>query len=105
LEIDVLAGSAKRGSTDEEDLKIENELKVSSKNIREHEIVIEHIQNSLNDLTDNFIISNLSIKKLANISTFGQKSFQLNGDFYFQSDKLHLLRQIGLPNGDQLIKD
>jgi len=67
LEIDVLAGSAKRGSTDEEDLKIENELKVSSKNILEHEIVIEHIQNSLNDLTDNFIISNHSIKKLANI--------------------------------------
>ncbi len=68
IEIDALAGSAPRGITPEEDSKLEQNLLNDKKNLSEHNIVIDHIKNSLAKLTNNLQIENLcSIKKLANI--------------------------------------
>ncbi len=66
IEIEALAGSAPRGLTPEEDIKIENELLKDNKNLIEHDLVITHIKNSISNLTDNVSLDeNHKIKKLA----------------------------------------
>ena len=68
IEVDALAGSARRGKTEEEDIQIEKTLLSDSKNLTEHNFVVEHIRNTISNLTEDFRIeSNHSIKKLANI--------------------------------------
>ncbi len=68
IEVDALAGSAHRGKTEEEDLQIEKALLSDNKNLTEHNYVIEHITNTISNLTEDFAVeSRHSIKKLANI--------------------------------------
>jgi menaquinone-specific isochorismate synthase len=68
IEIDVLAGSAPRGKTAEEDDKLEKELLNDNKNLHEHDIVSEHIKRALAGSAENIVIEKQhAIKKLANI--------------------------------------
>jgi menaquinone-specific isochorismate synthase len=68
LEIDILAGSAPRGNTTEEDNIIEKNLLADNKNLHEHDIVTDHITRTLEKTTENLVLEkHYSIKKLANI--------------------------------------
>lgn len=68
IEVDALAGSAQRGKTEDEDVQIEKALLSDSKNLLEHNYVIEHIKNTISSLTEDLAIdSRHGIKKLANI--------------------------------------
>ena len=74
VEIDVLAGSAPRGSTIEEDNTIEKELLADNKNLHEHDIVTYYIKRALAGSTENLVIEkHYSIKKLANIQHIWSK--------------------------------
>ncbi|MHB1686892.1 MAG: isochorismate synthase [Ignavibacteriaceae bacterium] len=87
LEIDALAGSAPRGKTDEEDLKIEKELLNDQKNLNEHSFVIEHIKNSISNFSTELVIgTNSQVRKLANIQHLWTKiSASLNSSFSFHT--------------------
>ncbi len=68
VEIDALAGSAPRGKDENEDRIFEEKLLHSQKDINEHNFVIEHIKNSIENSTENIEIKNkYTIKKLNNI--------------------------------------
>ncbi len=68
VELDALAGSAPRGSSEIEDAKIEKDFLKSEKNIKEHQFVIDYLKNSISSHTENIEEKNrLSIKKLRNI--------------------------------------
>ncbi len=68
IEVDALAGSARRGKTEEEDIQIEKALLSDNKNLTEHNFVVEYIKNTISNLTEDFKIeSNHTVKKLANI--------------------------------------
>ena len=68
VEVDALAGSAHRGITEEEDIQIEKALLSDNKNLTEHNYVVEHIRNTISNLTEGFAIeSHHSVKKLTNI--------------------------------------
>ncbi len=68
IEIDALAGSAPRGKDEEEDLMNEQNLLKDEKNLNEHNIVIEHIKNSIAGVSSEIKYDTLyGIKKLANI--------------------------------------
>ncbi len=72
--IDALAGSAARGADPEEDSRLEEFLLNDSKNINEHNFVIEYIKSSISELTEDFSIeSGLTVKKLANIQHLWSK--------------------------------
>ncbi len=83
LEVDALAGSAPRGKTADEDLKIENDLLNDKKNLNEHGIVINHIKNSISNFTKDIVIeTNSHIRKLTNIQHLWTKiSAELNPSF------------------------
>jgi len=67
MTLEVLAGSADRGGSDEEDMNIENGLLASKKNLNEHEIVINYINDCLSKSIEDLVISDPSVKKLQNI--------------------------------------
>lgn len=68
LKIEVLAGSAPRGSNEEEDLSFEKNILLSDKNISEHNFVVEYINNVLLPISHSVSVENpMSIKKFANI--------------------------------------
>ncbi|HZW39952.1 MAG TPA: isochorismate synthase [Ignavibacteriaceae bacterium] len=68
IEVDALAGSAKRGEDTSEDEKIAQELLNSEKNKTEHQIVIEQIKNILTKYTiSQDFIKHFALKKLRNI--------------------------------------
>jgi menaquinone-specific isochorismate synthase len=66
-EFDIIAGSAPRGKSADEDTALENELLSSKKNINEHKIVLEYIINSMKPFADDFTVSETSVKKYSNI--------------------------------------
>jgi len=65
--LEVLAGSADRGGSSDEDMNIENDLLSSKKNLNEHEIVINYINDCLSKSVEDMVISDPSVKKLQNI--------------------------------------
>jgi len=68
IEVDALAGSARRGKTEEEDSQIEKSLLSDSKNLTEHNYVVEHIKNTISTITENLSVEkHHAIKKLVNI--------------------------------------
>ena len=68
IEVEAVAGSAPRSKQQPEDLKFENGLLVSKKNLKEHKFVSKFIINVLNKYCANIISSeNPEIKKLDNI--------------------------------------
>src|SRR5690554_402355 len=72
--VDAIAGSAKRGATNEEDILFENELLKSSKNIAEHSYVVEHIKETLRNFSAEISFDeNPSVKKLKNIQLLSPK--------------------------------
>jgi len=74
IEIDALAGSAPRGKNPDEDLMLENKLLADRKNLNEHNIVVEHIKNSISGITNNLNLdTHYGIKKLANIQHLWSK--------------------------------
>ena len=74
IEIDALAGSAARGKDKTEDEELEKMLLNDPKNLHEHNLVIEHIKNSISGITDNFNLeTHCEIKKLANIQHIWSK--------------------------------
>jgi menaquinone-specific isochorismate synthase len=74
IEIDAIAGSAPRGKNPDEDLMLENKLLADRKNLNEHNIVVEHIKNSISGITNNLNLdTHYGIKKLANIQHLWSK--------------------------------
>lgn len=68
LETDALAGSIKRGISEEEDYALEKELLQDEKNLSEHKNVLDYILNQLTPLTEKILFdSQPSIKKFFNI--------------------------------------
>jgi menaquinone-specific isochorismate synthase len=68
VEIDILAGSAPRGKSNFEDVKLEEELLTSGKNLIEHQFVIDHALDSIKPYTtEHHFKEHLVIRKLANI--------------------------------------
>lgn len=68
LETDALAGSIKRGISNEEDERLANELLNDKKNINEHNAVLNYILSNFEDISEKIIYNNKpSIKKLRNI--------------------------------------
>lgn len=67
FETDALAGSIKRGKTKEEDYELEKFLLSDTKNISEHNSVVQYILSSLNEFSEKIIYEKTSVKKLKNI--------------------------------------
>jgi menaquinone-specific isochorismate synthase len=67
IEFDALAGSAKRGDTEENDKEITCSLLKDKKNIEEHNHVIEFIKNASSSYVKNFRQFATGIKKFSNI--------------------------------------
>ncbi len=68
IEVEAVAGSAPRSKQQPEDLNLENGLRVSTKNLKEHKYVSEFIINVLKEYSINITNSdNPEIKKLDNI--------------------------------------
>jgi len=68
IEVDAIAGSINRGTTDEEDSKLESNLLQSEKDIDEHQYVLEHLTKALNNIGINISLDKTpSVKKLKNI--------------------------------------
>lgn len=68
VEIDILAGSAPRGSSNIEDVQIEKELASSKKNLIEHQFVIDHAINAITPYcSEHHFREHLAVRKLANI--------------------------------------
>jgi menaquinone-specific isochorismate synthase len=81
-EFDVIAGSAPRGESADEDTALENGLLSSKKNINEHKIVLEYIINSVKPFADDFTVSETSVKKYSNIQHLWTRvSAKLKADF------------------------
>ena len=63
-----LAGSIKRGETVEKDKILEQELLKSKKNQKEHQAVVDHIKNAINNFVSEInVVESPVIKKLPNI--------------------------------------
>lgn len=68
VEADALAGSISRGFTPDEDLRLENELLNSEKNLLEQKAVVEFIRDSFSSFSEEIIYNEKpQIRKLANI--------------------------------------
>ncbi len=68
VEADALAGSIGRGESEEEDLRLEQELLNSTKNLNEQKAVVEFIVNSFSDFSEEiFYDKDPIIRKLPNI--------------------------------------
>jgi menaquinone-specific isochorismate synthase len=68
VEADALAGSISRGATPDEDLRLENELLNSEKNLIEQKAVVEFIKESFSSFSEEiFYNEKPQIRKLANI--------------------------------------
>lgn len=67
MQIEILAGSADRGSNKTDDIKIEDELLHSEKDLNEHLLVVNYVKNCLEKSVEALEISQPSIKKLKNI--------------------------------------
>jgi len=68
IEIDALAGSAPRGKDEAEDLKFEQELLNSAKDLAEHKIVLDYITRSISKISDNVVFDPAPVvKKFSNI--------------------------------------
>ncbi|MHB8339482.1 MAG: isochorismate synthase [Ignavibacteriaceae bacterium] len=87
LEVDALAGSAPRGNTPEDDLKIEMELLNDKKNYNEHSFVIDHIKDSISNFSSNIVVeTNSHVRKLANIQHLWTKiSASLDSSYTFHT--------------------
>ncbi len=81
-EFDIMAGSAPRGKTADEDAALENELLASKKNLYEHKIVLDYIKNIITPFTEDLTIYKTSVKKYLNIQHLWTKvSARLKADF------------------------
>ena len=68
LETEAVAGSSRRGNNTQEDLELEQKLLSDTKELKEHENVVNFIKANLTELVKNLVISEKSgIKKLNNI--------------------------------------
>jgi len=68
VEIDCLAGTARRGRSDEEDRQLEDELIASAKNQREHRAVVDHVLRSIAPLCERVEAeAGPAVLKLANV--------------------------------------
>lgn len=64
---EAIAGTRKRGATDEEDTAIGNELLSSDKDRREHASVQRYVASGLDDLTESFDIGKVELLKLSSL--------------------------------------
>jgi menaquinone-specific isochorismate synthase len=65
---EAVAGTRKRGTTNQEDLKLENDLLHCEKDIREHRFVVDSIRTALNKLCTNIVEQDeLSVLKLSRL--------------------------------------
>lgn len=67
MHLEILAGSAGRGSSEIEDLKMEKELLNSSKDLNEHSLAVNYVKSALEKSAETIEISSPSIQKLRNI--------------------------------------
>ncbi|WP_206832662.1 isochorismate synthase MenF [Alicyclobacillus fructus] len=68
VEIDCLAGTARRGRDDEEDRRLEHELLASGKNQKEHQVVVDHVLRAVQPLCESVEAEDApSVFKLANV--------------------------------------
>lgn len=68
LEAEAVAGSISRGSSNDEDRKLETALLNSKKDIDEHQYVLDYLLNSLKDISKNILFNEKpSVRKLKNI--------------------------------------
>jgi menaquinone-specific isochorismate synthase len=67
VETEALAGSIGRGETDEEDEWLATQLRESTKNNHEHDLVVEAVCDQLEALTDAVETGPRSVRKLANV--------------------------------------
>ncbi len=67
MQIEILAGSAERGSDKTNDIKMENELLLNEKELNEHKFVVNYVIDSLQKSVETIDISQPSVKKLKNI--------------------------------------
>lgn len=67
VETDALAGSVARGDTDDEDRRLEADLRDSEKMRHEHELVVETIRDQLGPLSETIRVADRQVRKLATI--------------------------------------
>lgn len=68
VKVDCLAGTARRGRSEDEDTVLERELVSSAKNAREHQAVVDHVLRALSGLCDEVEKeAGPSVLKLANV--------------------------------------
>lgn len=68
IETDALAGSAPRGSDEQEDKQYENELLNSAKNLKEHKFVTKYISETLSRFSEEVVFDSCpEVRKLSNI--------------------------------------
>jgi menaquinone-specific isochorismate synthase len=67
MNLEILAGSADRGTDNESDTLIENDILNNKKNLNEHQIVLDYIKECLVKSSAEFEVNEPSVKKLLNI--------------------------------------
>jgi menaquinone-specific isochorismate synthase len=92
IKIEALAGSAPRGATNDEDIKLEKNLLKNEKDIHEHDFVVNHIKDSITSLVDELVIEKEhSIKKLKNIQHI---STSISARMNSQNSPLNLIKEL-----------
>ncbi len=92
IKIEALAGSAPRGTTNDEDIKLEKNLLKSEKDIHEHDFVVNHIKDSITPLVEGLTIEKEhSIKKLKNIQHI---STSISARMNSQNSPLNLIKEL-----------
>ena len=107
VELDAMAGSAPRGDTESEDLKIENDSLRNEKNIKEHQFVIDFLLDSIKSHAEEIEeINSLSVKKLNNIQHLHTKILaslkNRNSIFRFLADVYPTPAVCGVPKENAL---
>ncbi len=101
MHMEILAGSADRGTDMSDDQEIETNILNNEKNINEHNLVVNYIKESLQNSVENIEISQPSVKKLLNIQHLRSTvDVHLNGDISFINviGKIHPTPSVcGLP--------
>ncbi|WP_132058413.1 isochorismate synthase [Halorussus amylolyticus] len=98
VETDALAASVARGDTDEEDQRLEADLRDSEKMRHEHELVVETIRDQLAPLSGEVRVGDRQVRKLANIQhlwTPIEAEFPDDGHVLSVAEALHPTPAVG----------
>ncbi|RPI74392.1 MAG: isochorismate synthase, partial [Ignavibacteriales bacterium] len=92
IELNAIAGSAKRGTSPEDDSKLESELLNNKKDLDEHSYVLEHLKETLKNFSENISYDKIpSVKKFKNIQHL---STRISASLKDNSGIMNILKEV-----------